>query len=122
MNPIIIFVLMLLPLSVSAQTILECRVLDWYNQPRELVGSLVLLEDEAILFQQYPYFRSISFDMKKATSDEKTITLVEKKIEEIISLQLETKGRIRKGTLIMRSPEFHHEYFHERLNLRCFES
>ncbi|MBA2403460.1 MAG: hypothetical protein H0V66_01705, partial [Bdellovibrionales bacterium] len=70
MNLFTLLALLILPLSVSAQTLLECHPRDGKFEVKEIVvGNVVINSDQVILFQQIPIFETVSFDPIKAVTE-----------------------------------------------------
>lgn len=116
-----------LSLEANAQTLLECKPRDGKFEVRQtIIGNVVVNADEVIFFQLLPVFRTVSFDAKKAvreTSRSGSWTTYETEItnEEVITLQIEDSGKVRRSYLEMRSVDFAEEYFYEALPLKCSE-
>lgn len=127
MNLIKFFMLMLLPLTVSAQTLLECHPRDGKFEVQDLVvGNVVIGEQEVILFQLIPVFENITFDAKTAVKENTRTgswsTYVKEQFqEEVITLQLEDAGKIRRGYLTRESVPFSDDPFFDIIPLKCFE-
>lgn len=127
MNWFTTLAILILPFSVSAQTLLECRPTEGKFEVRELVvGNIVLNSDEVILFQQIPVFETVSFDAKKVETETTrtgtwntyTYTRV---MEEIITLQIEGSGKVRRAYLTRENDPMSDEFFLDIIRLKCFE-
>lgn len=122
------FALLILPLSVSAQTLLECHPREGKFETQEIiVGNVVINTDQVILFQQIPIFESVTFDVKKAVTETSrtgswtTYTEEREMDQEIITLQLEDSGKTRRGYLTRESTMAAEEPFFSLIPLKCLE-
>lgn len=128
MNFLTLLSLLILPLSVSAQSLLECHPRDGKFETREIVvGNVVINSDEVILFQQVPVFESVSFDVKKAVTETSrtgswtTYTQEREMDDEIITLQIEDAGKTRRAYLTRESTMRAEEPFFSIIPLKCIE-
>lgn len=125
MNLFTAFMLFVLPLSVSAQTLLECHPREGkFDTQQIVVGNVVIKSDEVILFQQTPVFEIVSFDVKKAETETSrtgswTTYTYEREMDEIITLQIEDAGSARRAYLTRENAPFNSEYFHSIIPLKC---
>lgn len=126
MNLLTALMLMTLPLSVSAQTLLECYPRDGKSAVQEIVvGNVVINSDEAILFQQAPVFEIVSFDAKQAMTETSrtgswTTYSFERAKDELITLQIEDAGATRRAYLTRENASDNdEEYFYSFLALKC---
>lgn len=127
MNWLTTLAVFILPLSVSANTLLECKPTEGKFEVRELVvGNIVINSDEVILFQQIPVFETVTFDAKKVETESSrtgtwnTYTL-EREMEEIITLQIEGSGKTRRAYLTRENVPMSDEFFLDIIRLKCFE-
>lgn len=126
MNIFTAFMLFALPLSVSAQTLLECHPREGKFDVREVVvGNVVIKADEVILFQQTPVFEIVTFDMKKAVTETSrtgsfTTYTFERSMDELITLQIEDSGQTRRAYLTRENASDNYdEFFHSLIALKC---
>ena len=128
MNFFTYLALLILPLSVSAQTLLECHLADGKFDVQEIVvGNVVIDNDQVILFQQTPVFESVTFDVKSAVRETSRtgswMTYIEERAmdQEIITLQIEDTGKARRGYLTRESTMLAEEPFFSLIPLKCLE-
>jgi hypothetical protein len=128
MNFFTYLALLILPLSVSAQTLLECHPREGKFDVQEIVvGNVVIDTDQVTLFQQTPVFESVTFDVKKAvretsrTGSWTTYSEEREMDQEIITLQLEDSGKTRRGYLTRESTISAEEPFFSLIPLKCLE-
>lgn len=123
MNLFTAFMLYVLPLSVSAATLLECKPMEGDFQTREIVlANIVVNSDKVMLFQQAPVFESVTFEVKKAVKEDGYTTFTKEILmEEVITLDLQDEGQVRTAILTRESDSFAPEYFFERIMMKCRE-
>ncbi len=127
MNVFTLLLMLMLPMAVSANTLLECKPAEGKFEVRDIVvGNVVINSDEVILFQQVPVFETVTFDAKKVETEStrtgtwNTYTL-EREFEEIITLQIEGSGKTRRAYLTRENVPFSEEYFLDIIRLKCTE-
>lgn len=120
-------ILLTLPLTVSANTLLECHHRDSkFGFNEVIIGNVAITSDELILFQLIPYFETVSFDLKNAVQETGrtgswTTYTEEREFDQIITLQLEDSGSVRRGYLTRESVPFADDYFYEIIPLKCLK-
>lgn len=120
--------LMLSAFSASATTLLECYPRDGkYDIQQIVVANIVIQPREVIMFQQVPVFENVSFNPKTAKTESTrtgtwvTYELVRELDEEIITLQIEDAGKVRRAYLSRESTPFAQDPFFNMIPLKCFE-
>lgn len=115
-------------LTASATTLLECYPRDGKNDIQQIVvANIVIQPREVIMFQQVPVFESVSFNPKTAKTESTragtwvTYELVREREEEIITLQMEDTGIVRRAYLTRESTPFSQDPFMNIIPLKCFE-
>ena len=129
MNLCTFFILLILPLSVSANSILECHPREGkYDHSEQVVGNIVIKSDEVILFQLAPVFETVSFDLKNAVTETTrtgtwtTYTEAREMEQEIITFQVEDAGKKRRAYLTRESSSDSDEDYLSIIPLACLES
>jgi hypothetical protein len=124
-----LLMILTLPISVSANTILECFPRDGKFDVRDVViGNIVINSKRVILFQEVPVFESVRFDVSKAVQESSrtgswtTYTDNREMNEEIVTLQIEDSGKTRRGYLTRESSFLSDEPFFSVIALKCIES
>ncbi len=120
--------LMLSAVSASATTLLECFPRDGkFDFKQIVVANIVIQPREVIMFQQVPVFESVSFNPKTAKTESTrtgtwvTYESVRERNEEIITLQMEDLGKVRRAYLTRESTPFSQDPFLNIIALKCFE-
>lgn len=128
MNLCTFFILLILPLSVSANSILECHPREGkYDHSEQVVGNIVIKSDEVILFQLAPVFETVSFDLKNAVTETTrtgtwtTYTEAREMEQEIITFQVEDAGKKRRAYLTRESSSDSDEDYLSIIPLACIE-
>ena len=128
MNLCTFFILLILPLRVSANSILECHPREGkYDHSEQVVGNIVIKSDEVILFQLAPVFETVSFDLKNAVTETTrtgtwtTYTEAREMEQEIITFQVEDAGKKRRAYLTRESSSDSDEDYLSIIPLACIE-
>lgn len=104
MNLFTFFALLILPLSVSATSILECHAREGkFDHEESIFGRVVITPAAVVLFKFRPVSETIVFDIRRASTETTrtgTWTTYDiEKGEELITLQVEEAPTSRRAYL-----------------------
>jgi hypothetical protein len=120
--------LLLSAASASATSLLECYPRSGKFDIQQIVVAYIVIQPrEVTMFQQVPVFESVSFNPKTAkteltrTGNWVSYELVRELDQEIITLQMEEVGKVRRAYLKRESTPFSQNPYFDFIALKCFE-
>jgi len=121
-----LFVILTLPLSVSAQTFLECHQADGRNGVKDAILATVSVSTTAITLSMTSPVKTVSFDIKKGVKgvarDVAFTTYTKAELDEsYIAFQIDDAGKVRLASLTIESSPMSEDPSFQFIPMKCFE-